>query len=246
MNALRIKIRRQDKAGAGAYWESFEVPHRPGMNVVAALGEIRKRPVNHHGDAVAPVAWAEGCLGEGCGVCTMVINGKVRPACSALVAGLEQPIRLEPMSKFPVVRDLVVDRSKMSDEFKRVKAWVGIDGTHELGAGPRVTPEEQALADALSRCTECGACLEACPQYGPHSPFIGAAAINQARLMNLHPTGKFAANERSDALMGEGGVEDCGNAQNCVKACPAGIPLTESIAAMKRSVTRRAFKRMLG
>ena len=67
--------------------------------------------------------------------------------------------------------------------------------------------------------------------------------MSQARLFNEHGTGKVLAGDRLDALMGPGGINDCGNAQNCVKVCPKEIPLTESIAAMGRAVTVHAFKR---
>ena len=50
---------------------------------------------------MTPVVWECNCLEEVCGACTMVINGKVRQACTALVDALPQPIVLEPMSKFP-------------------------------------------------------------------------------------------------------------------------------------------------
>lgn len=72
------------------------------------------------------------CLEEVCGACSMVINGKPRQSCTALIDQLEQPIRLEPMRTFPVVRDLQVDRSRMFDSLKKVKAWIPIDGTYDL------------------------------------------------------------------------------------------------------------------
>ena len=64
-------------------------------------------------------------------------------ACSALVDKLDQPIRREPFSKFPVVRDLAVDRQFMFESLKRVKGWIPIDGTYDLGEGPRMAPETQ-------------------------------------------------------------------------------------------------------
>jgi len=69
------------------------------------------------------------------------------------------------------------------------------------------------------------------------SDFIGAASINQVRLFNTHPIGAELKKERLLALMQEGGIEDCGNAQNCVKACPKGIPLVESIIQTNREVS---------
>ena len=79
-----------------------------------------------------PVTWDMNCLEEVCGACSMVINGRARQSCSAIVDQLEQPIRLEPMSTFPVIRDLQVDRSRMFDNLKRMKAWIPIDGTYDL------------------------------------------------------------------------------------------------------------------
>jgi succinate dehydrogenase / fumarate reductase iron-sulfur subunit len=109
-----------------------------------------------------------------------------------------------------------------------------------------VAPETQAVAYSLSRCMTCGCCLEVCPQLTATSSFIGAAAISQVRLFNLHPTGGMHARERLESLMDEGGLAECGNAQNCVHACPKEIPLTESIAAMGRQVTAHAVRRLLG
>ena len=102
-------------------------------------------------------------------------------------------ITIEPMSKFPCERDLIVDRSRMFESLKQVKAWIELDGTHELGPGPRESQESQEERYPLSRCMTCGCCLEACPQYSDASPFIGPAALNQVRLFNLHPSGKMHA-----------------------------------------------------
>ncbi len=129
------------------------------------------------------------CLEQVCGICTMVINGRARQSCSALVDNLDQPIKLEPMSKFPNVRDLVVDRSQMFDHLKRVHAWIELDGTHDLGPGPRMDQDDVQERYAYSRCMTCGCCLEACPQYDGDN-YIGPQAIAQVRLFNMHPIGQ--------------------------------------------------------
>lgn len=241
-----IKVKRQKGPQDPVVWETFNVPAKPGMNVISALMEIQRRPVNTKGEASSPVVWDSNCLEEVCGACTMVINGRVRQACSALVEQLEQPIVLEPMTKFPLVRDLIVDRSRMFEGLKQVGAWVSIDGTWDMGAGPRQAPETQEVAYDLSRCMTCGCCLEACPNVNAKNPFIGPAAISQVRLFNLHPTGRFEAPGRLEALMGEGGIHECGNAQNCAAVCPKEIPLTTSIAAVNRDVAVHAVKTRLG
>ena len=240
---IELKIRRQDGPKAAARWEEFSLPYQPNMNVISCLQEIQRNPVTKQGQKTTPVAWDCNCLEEVCGACSMNVNGRVRQSCTALVDKLPQPIVLEPMGKFPIVRDLMVDRRRMFEALKRVKAWIPIDGTYALGMGPRVAPEDQSESYVLSTCMTCGCCLEACPQVVVKGDFVGAAAISQARLFNLHPTGKMHASQRLDALMGVGGINECGNAQNCVQVCPKEIPLTTSIAEMGRQVTMHALKK---
>ena len=114
----------------------------------------------------------------------------------------------------------------------------------------------------------CGCCLEACPQYDKvevkrrdgetdeefasreqtehDRNFIGPHAIGQAMLFNAHPTGKLQAGERLDALTAPGGIQICGNAQNCVAVCPKEIPLTTSIARAGRATTVHTIKKWFG
>ncbi len=242
---ITVRVKRQLAADSTPYWETFQVAYRPRMNVISVLQEIQLNPVTVEGKRVAPVSWDCNCLEEVCGACSMIINGVPRQACSALVDQLEDPIVLEPFTKFPVVRDLVVDRSSMFENLKRVKAWIPIDGTYDLGPGPRMAEELRAKMYELSKCMTCGCCLEACPQVNDYSDFIGPAAISQVRLFNSHPTGKMHASKRLEALMGKGGLHDCGNAQNCVRVCPKEIPLTDSIAEMGRAISIYALKKLL-
>jgi succinate dehydrogenase / fumarate reductase iron-sulfur subunit len=236
-----FKIKRQPNPNVRSHWEEFELPWHSAMNVISSLMEIAANPVTREGKATTPVTYDSNCLEEVCGSCAMLINGRARMACSALVDKLEQPIRLEPFSKFPVVRDLAVDRSVLFENLKAVKAWVPIDGSYDLGAGPRVTMEEQEEAYPLSRCISCCCCMEACPQFNEDTGFVGAATISQVRLFNTHPTGAALKRERLVALMGDGGIQECGYAQNCVEVCPKDIPLTRSIAEVGGDVMKQAI-----
>jgi succinate dehydrogenase / fumarate reductase iron-sulfur subunit len=247
MSAPRITfaIKRQADAGSPSFWEEFEITGRPGLNVIIALQDIRRRPVTKEGKRTTPVAWECSCLEEVCGACAMVINGMPRQACSALVKDLVKPVRIEPLSKFPVIRDLVVDRSSIFENFKKVRAWIPVEVTCEQCSGPRVSQEAQQAAYPLSRCITCGNCLEACPQVNHRSPFMGAAVLNQATLMGFHPTGHMNRSERLAAVSGKGGLADCGNAQNCARVCPKQIPLVESIARLNREAIIDGLKRWL-
>ena len=190
--------------------------------------EIRKSPVNAEAQRTTPVVWEMSCLEQVCGICTMIINGRVRQACSALVHKLDQPISLEPMTKFPNVRDLVVDRTEMFEHLRRVHAWIELDGTYDLGPGPKMTQEENAERYIYSRCFTCGCCLEACPQYGDGN-FIGAQTLTQVRLSNMHPTGRMTRDQRLNGIMQADGVHKCSSANNCVRVCPMCIPTTRAI-----------------
>ncbi|HXT61373.1 MAG TPA: succinate dehydrogenase iron-sulfur subunit [Pirellulales bacterium] len=263
-----VRVLRQDAPGEPSYWERHIVARENDMNVISVLQRIAAQARTSDGKPVAPVAWDCNCLEEVCGACTMVINGRVRQACTALVDRLMEDnpgeIELQPMAKFPVVRDLVVNRSRLFRALQKVKAWIPVDGYHDMGAGPRQSPEEQQRAYPLSQCMSCGCCLDACPQYlkaeierreGETDAeyaqreretfdrgFIGAHAISQVMLFNSHPTGRMQAGERLDALTAEGGLQVCGNAQNCVAVCPKEIPLTTSIARAGRAATVHSIK----
>lgn len=228
------------------YWEEFELSLLEGANIISALMEIRKNPVNRKGERVEPVVWEDGCLEEVCGSCSMLINGVPRQACAALISkliseGKTSVITLAPMSKFVLVRDLLVDRSAMFVALKRVSAWIEAGESREEKPAPSISPEKEEVMYKLSTCMLCGCCQEACPQINAHSPFLGPAIISQVRFFNSHPTGAKDKGKRLSPLMEEGGITDCGNAQNCVRVCPKKIPLTDSIGFISRDVTLKAF-----
>src|SRR5437870_11042627 len=105
-----IKIKRQSDPKASAYWEEFELPYSRGMNVISSLMDIAANPVNREGKTSTAVAYDSNCLEEVCGSCAMLVNGKARMACSALIDKLDKLVKLDPLSKLPVVRDHAVDR----------------------------------------------------------------------------------------------------------------------------------------
>ncbi len=258
-----VVVLRQDGPGQPSYWDRFRLERQSDMNVISVLQQIAAKSVTAEGKPVAPVAWECNCLEEVCGACTMLINGRVRQACTALVDRLleqnPRQIELRPMTKFPVIRDLVVDRRRMFETLKKIHAWLPVDSYYDMGPGARQSQQDQELAYVLSKCMTCGCCLEACPQYlkieiqrrpgetdeqfdrrrqeAFNLSFIGSAAIAQIDLFNTNPIGKMNARDRLDALIAEGGIQVCGNSQNCVKVCPKEIPLTHSIGRAGRAAT---------
>ncbi|MES2272745.1 MAG: 2Fe-2S iron-sulfur cluster-binding protein, partial [Chlamydiota bacterium] len=131
------------------HWEEFEFERMAGANVISALMEIQKNPITKQGEKTTPVAWEQGCLEEVCGSCSMLVNGRPRQACTALIepyikeTGIST-ITLAPFTKFPLIRDLCVDRTRMFDSLKKIRGWIPIDNSNDTGQfGPTVSPEVQ-------------------------------------------------------------------------------------------------------
>jgi succinate dehydrogenase / fumarate reductase iron-sulfur subunit len=167
-----------------------------------------------------------------------------------------------------VIRDLMVDRRRLFRALTKTKSWIPVDGYYDMGPGPKQSQKAQELMYPLSECMSCGCCLEACPQYNKieiprqegesedawharkdaeyDKHFVGAHATAQVVLFNMNPTGASNADERTDAMIAEGGIQICGNAQNCVAVCPKHIPLTSTISRIGWWTTVRMFKRFFG
>ncbi len=267
-DSFTVRVMRRDKPDSPERWERFRIPYEPNLNVISVLQKIAALATTDDGTQTTPVAWDCNCLEEVCGSCTMLINGRTRQACSALVDNLlaEHPgeIVLQPMSKFPVVRDLVVERRRMFRTLEKIKAWIPVDDYLNRGPGPIESPDAQQHRYPLSQCMTCGCCLEACPQYDKievdqkpgesrgqfeqrqnaifDHAFVGAAGISQVMLFNDHGTGQLTADDRIATITSPGGIQICGNAQNCVAVCPKEIPLTTSIARAGRSTTKYLIK----
>lgn len=242
---VKFKIKRQISPDSEPFWEEYELPWKPSLNVITLLMAQNTEPVTNSGAKSTPASYDANCLEEVCGSCTMIINGKVRQACTALVDKLEQPISIEPLTKFPIVRDLMVDRKRMFESLKWIKGWVPIDNSSPIGKGPNVSQKEQQKAYNLASCMTCGCCLESCPQWSSDEAFIGPQAIAQAVLFNTHPTGKSLESERTQALINNG-LNICGNAQNCAAVCPKEVDLIGAISEANWQATKHIAKNFLG
>ena len=168
------------------------------------------------GNRVTPVRWEAGCLQKKCGACAMVINGRPRLACDAFLKEFKKgKVTLEPLSKFPVVADLLVDRSIMRENLKILQVW----------SSEAVSVKEKRVADAYdaSSCLQCGCCLEVCPNFFAGGDFLGAAGfVPNARLLL-----EASKEERSrvKAAYEKHIHAGCGKSLACENICPAGIDI---------------------
>lgn len=164
------------------------------------------------GNSAVPIRWECNCLQRKCGACAMIINGRPRLACDARLSEFKGIIRLEPLKKFPVVQDLVVDRSIMYDNLSALKIWLETTDIHNDGS---------EIPYEASRCLQCGCCLEVCPNFAMGGTFAGmAAAVPMTRLLAQLP--KTQRRELAQ-LYRERIFEGCGKSLACQSVCPAGI-----------------------
>jgi succinate dehydrogenase / fumarate reductase iron-sulfur subunit len=251
---VTLRVQRQASPTAPPRWEGFTLQWRADLTVATCLAELRDRAAAAAsfgaGDPGAspaeraPIEWTE-CRGRCTGACAMRINGAARPACTTRIDALAPGvITVQPLMKFLVVCDLIVDREPMIANIEALRMGAGSAGSS--GAGPATVGDASGdPALAVARCTQCGLCLEACPQVNERSDYMGPAPIVHALLFNALPSGRATATRRLAAIMGRGGIADCGNAQNCVEICPERIPLTEALAALARQTTTQWFDGLL-
>ena len=186
------------------------------------------------GRPAGPIRWECSCLQKKCGACAMVIDGVPRLACDVKLRDCGTTIRLEPLKKFPVIADLIVDRSVMQDNLKALRLWMK----------DRADMKDRAMDVAYdaSRCLQCGCCLEVCPNFYAGGSFTGmASAIPFSRLLAELPASQQKEAARLYVRRFYGG---CGKSLACRNICPAGIDVdrllvnSNAVAVWKRFGTK--------
>ena len=238
---VSLRVRRQLGQRPKVSWDVFTVPRTPRMTVLGALLAAQRNPSAAAGGSVAPPAFEAECCRGVCGACLMVINGRVRLACRTFVDEVSpkgKVITLQPLEKFPLVRDLIVDRAATEEAQRELHTWVDLGQTSSERAPITQSKRAQGRLFALAQCIGCGACLEVCPEYGHHSDYLGPAALSQAQRLNETPVGRFTRADRLSMAMAPGGIAECGKALACVEACPVGVPLVDALQSLARETTR--------
>lgn len=144
-----IQIRRQNSAQDAVYWQTFCCESDGNASVADALRELNARTplLDAAGTPAQPIGWECSCLVRKCGACAMRINGVPRLACSVFLRDIKSGrLLLEPLSKFPLVRDLIVDRRVMFDRLKEMQVW--LDG--EADKHPRTHARAVSVGAVLA------------------------------------------------------------------------------------------------
>lgn len=217
---MRFNILRTDPADHVQYMQSFFFHvKREDATVATALSLINEADDIEDIDGkkvITPIVWECSCLQKKCGACAMVINDRPALACNVRLSELKKnEVTLKPLSKFPVVEDLMVDRSILYDNLKEMNLWLKDKAYTE--------PSDYDMAYEGSRCLQCGCCLEVCPNFYPGGVFFGMAAFT--------PTTRLLAEMGEDqkkelyAEYKKHIYDGCGKSLACRNICPAEIPI---------------------
>ena len=214
---------------AKPHWENYSVELEPTDRVLDGLEAIK-------GYVDGSLALRRSCAHGICGSDAMLINGKNRLACKVLVKSLKQPIAIEPMRGFKVLKDLVVDMEGFFQKYRLMQPYL-IEKNPAPDKERIQSPEEREKFDDTTKCILCGACTTSCPSFWADHEYVGPAAIVQAHrfIFDSRDEGK---EERFKVLNTQEGVWRCRTIFNCVEACPRGINVTRAIGEVKQAIAK--------
>ena len=222
-----VKIKRQRTPDSAPYWQSFSYSGPLHVTISAVLDAINYTDdlFDTEGNPATRVKWECSCLQAVCGGCAMIINGVPALACNTFVDEVtKKDLVLEPLSKFPVVADLIVDRGIIYENLNSAKAYIESCSVS--------SKQNHAHQYSVAKCLKCGLCLEVCPNYVDGHAFYGALFANDCYLVAAKNPGKAEnVKESYRTHFGNG----CSKALSCVDVCPMQIPTIASMAKLNRS-----------
>jgi succinate dehydrogenase / fumarate reductase iron-sulfur subunit len=227
---FKLEIWRQDEAEAAGRFEPHEVTDfDPEASFLEMLDVLNDQLIH---DGKRAIAFDSDCREGICGMCSLTINGvphgpRQVTTCQLYMRDFTdgQTIRIEPFrsTAFPVVRDLIVDRSAF-DRIQQAGGYISV------GAGPKPEPNSQPIHPEVQQnamdaaiCIQCGACVAACPN-GAAMLFTGAKVTH----LNLLPQGQPERFHRVRSMvrqMDEEGFGGCTNHGECQAVCPQEISI---------------------
>lgn len=223
---MKVKILRRISPVTEPYWEVFSYDG-PMDNTVAGLIDYLNYNddiFDINGNKTTRIGWECSCFQGICGSCAMVVNDKPCLACETFlkdIKGAELTIR--PLSKFPVIHDLVVDRSVIHQNLMKSDIFIG--EYHPSAV------KDQKQDYSIAKCLKCGLCLEVCPNYVNGETFFGALFANDCYLVSSRNNSKSRDIKK---LYNEHFGKACSKSLSCMDVCPMNIQTLASISKMNR------------
>ena len=223
---MKIIVKRQKDSETEPRLEVFYYEGNRHISVLSLINNINETNIGN--PDFKPIKYECSCEQGLCGACAMVINNRITLGCKAFLdefVDKKECIFIEPLSKFPIVEDLVVDRSILIRTRCEMKQWLESESKYDS----KLQKKQYIAAECLS----CGCCLEACPNYTENDLFSGA--IGALDMVNIY--GKEQLSEHREVLKKEYTnrfYRDCSKVGACQKVCPMGIPTVSMISEANR------------
>jgi succinate dehydrogenase / fumarate reductase iron-sulfur subunit len=244
---LTLRIWRQADSRAAGRLETYELRGVSTDSSFLEMLDVLNEQLIAEGRE--PVAFDHDCREGICGSCGMMINGQAHgpdtltTACQLHMRRFRDgdTIVIEPWraKAFPVLRDLVVDRSAL-DRIAAAGGYISVNAGSAQDANAILVPEDDAeKAMDAAACIGCGACVAACPNASA-ALFTSAKIAHFALLPQGQPERQHRA-ERMVRQMDDEGFGHCTNIYECEAACPVGISVA-NIGRAYREFMRAAFK----
>ncbi|MBI2915309.1 MAG: succinate dehydrogenase iron-sulfur subunit [Elusimicrobia bacterium] len=223
---LRIQRFNPEK-DSKPHFENYVAECEPTDRVLDAILQVK-------GVLDGSLTLRKSCAHGICGSDGMQINGRNMLACKVLVKNLKQPIVIEPLKGFKIVKDLVVDMKSFFEKYRSVQPY--LQNEDPVPEKERLqSPAERERFDDTTKCILCACCTTACPSFWSDPNYVGPAAIVQAHRFLFDSRDK-AKEERLNVLDSREGVWRCRTIFNCSDACPREIDVTRAISEVKRNL----------
>jgi fumarate reductase iron-sulfur subunit len=219
--------------------QSYQIPLQQGWTVLDGLTYIKDQ-------LDGTLSYRSSCRMGICGSCGIMVNGEPRLGCTTFLTDYApEPVRVAPLTNFPIIRDLVVDIDDVMRKLTRVTPWIIRDNTQPLEAGEYLqTPAELDAYQQYSMCINCMLCYSACPSYALDPVFLGPATIAIAQRYNLDSRDEGGP-QRIDALSAPEGVWGCTSVGECTSVCPQGVDPAGAIQRYKMTAATESLKTLL-
>lgn len=237
---IRIEcLRYHPEQDAEPRYQTYEVPFTDGMSVLEGLQYIKD-----HLDGSLTFRWS--CRMAICGSCGSMVDGVPVLSCQTFLRDYyPDGLRIEPLTHFPIQRDLAIDQTDFLYKLEKVKPYLIPVAPRTPADGPqRQTPAQIDEYYQYSECINCLLCYAACPQYGLNPKFTGPAALALLHRYNADSRDGGSA-ERMPVINEEEGVWGCTLVSYCSEVCPKGVDPARAINQNKINSTKDYFLRFL-
>lgn len=236
----QIKVKRFDpEHEAESFFQDYSIDVADDSTILDGLIKIRE-------EQDGTLALRCSCRASICGSCSMKVNGSAKLVCKTRIKEVSpegEPVVIEPMGNFPVIKDLVTDMDLFWSKVRSVDPYVKTN--FEPEAEHIVSNESMAHLLGVMNCIMCGACVSECTALEVDSSFTGPAALAKAYRFVADPRDQ-EKNSRLGKLNQNSGVWDCTRCLACVEVCPKDVAPMERIVKMRDLAIGEGYKNTSG